>query len=788
MAGPHTETLGTRAGRFLARHRRWVLVVWGVVLVAAAAAAPGFQRSLGAAEYSVDGSDSARADVWIQTYLKTGEQDVIVFHSDHLTFGDRAFRRAVDSTLDRVRTHHYVAEIIAPGGPGGAGQVSHDEHTAYAVIGIPGDKTLVSARIATLKTQISHAVAHTGVSASLTGTTPVGNALTTVENGSLRTAEVIGIPIALVILLVALGSVVSALMPLVVAGLGVLGTYGLLSVAARFTSFSTFAPEVASMVGLGVGIDYSMFLVSRFREEFTRSGDSEIAAGTALATAGRTVAASGIVVMLSLGSLAFVRSHIFREVALAAACAVASAMAVALTLLPAVLAMAGRRLRLGSLPRSLQPPEVAGRPSESGFWGRWARTVMRRPVVAAVAVGVVVLVMASPLLGMRLGIDYGLDAIAHTPAGQGLRKLSAAFSDGTVSPTQVVLVNPDGPFDDADLAAVARLTRKLKGDPAVASVTSVTSIPALAPGGSAPTVSSLNRLRSNETVGAMLAPIWAEDGRATVIQVAPSVPVDDPAAAALVRRIRSDQAPRAIRGTHLEAAVGGIGALNVDMSHEVSRRLRLVVGLVIALSFCYLLVVFRSLVLPAKAIVVNLLATGAAFGMLVLVFQHGIGQGVLGFTSPGYLQVYLPLIVFVLLFGLSMDYEVFLVSRMQERWLVTGDNAGAVADGISHTARPISAAAGIMVAVFGAFLAAPVMELKQFGFGLAVAVAIDATLIRLILVPALMAIAGRWNWWLPWRLERRLPYLRVEPRTAAPVDGKHQSVARGAAEAADKKL
>lgn len=759
-AGPTRASAGTRVGRFLARHRWWTLGVWLVLLLAAAAGTPFFQRSLGAPEYAVEGSDSSRADELIARHLATGEQDVIVFHSDGLTFDDPKFSAVVDAVIDDVRARPWARSVIPPAS-GGSSQISEDGHTVYALVGVPGNNTAVTDRTEALARRVADRTAHTPVDAYVTGATPVQTAMSSVENGSLRTAEVIGVPIALVILLLALGSVASALVPLVVAGLGVLVTNGLLNIARLITPFSTFSPEVASMVGLGVGIDYSMFIVSRFREERSRDGDVERAVGAALSTAGRTVAISGIVVMVSLGSLAFVRSHIFREVAVAAALAVLSAMAVALTLLPALLAVLGRHLAWGALPRRLQPPEVAGRRADRGFWARWVNVVMRRPLITALAVVAVLGAMASPILGMHLGINYGLDEIADTPAGQGLDRLTSSFSAGEVSPTQIVVTAPDGHLDDAAIAAVARLTRTVAADPAVASVTSVASIEQLGGPTDPPSAAMLRQVRDDPDTGVLLAPLWAGDGGATVLEVAPSVPVDSTAAAQLVERIRDDLIPRALEGTHLHTAIGGIGALNVDMTHEVSHRLPIVIGLVLILSFVYLMLVFRSLVLPAMAIVVNLLATGAAFGLVVVVFQHGVGQGTFDFVSPGYLQVYLPLIVFVLLFGLSMDYEVFLVTRIQEHWLATGDNTAAVAAGIEHTARPISAAAGIMVAVFGSFVVAPVMELKQFGFGLAVAVAIDATLVRLVLVPASMKMAGKWNWWLPAWLERRLPHLRL---------------------------
>jgi RND superfamily putative drug exporter len=341
---------------------------------------------------------------------------------------------------------------------------------------------------------------------------------------------------------------------------------------------------------------------------------------------------------------------------------------------------------------------------------------MARPILAAVLVVAALGAAAAPVFGINYGIDLGTSSLASTPAGKAQHTLARSFTPGILAPIEVVVTRAP--------SEVPRLAGALSSDPRVARLTRQ-------PG----------------------------DG-ATLLRVIPSVPIDSQAATDLVGHIRSDLTP-AVATDGGRVLVGGATAEFVDFAHRTRARFSWVLAIVLATALAFLLAVFRSVVLPLKAVAMNLLATGASLGLLVLVFQYGYGRSLLGFTSTGFIQVYIPVIVFVLLFGLSMDYEVFLISRMRETWLATRDNTTAVADGIAHTARPITAAAAIMVAVFGSFLIAGVLELKQFGFGLAVAIALDATLVRLVLVPALMRLLGRYNWWLPRPPRRRRHAPRV---------------------------
>ena len=444
------------------------------------------------------------------------------------------------------------------------------------------------------------------------------------------------------------------------------------------------------------------------------------AVGAAISSSGRTILFSGAVVALALSTLVVIRTPTYREFALGAALVVICTVIAALTLLPALLAALGARVNRGALPARLQPRDARVHVAADGHgvWARWALAVMRRPLLAAIAVAGALILAATPLLGLRTGVDFGIRSLGGTPSGKGEQVLARSFGAGTLAPIEIVDQPPrfdGGGLSPSDTARAARLAREL-----------------------APS--------AHDDVAA----IAVTPGRdAVLLTVSPRTPIDSYDSEQLVRHIRATLVPPIIASGGPDVAVGGASAKIVDLSNETTAKVPLVLGLILTLSLIVLMAVFRSVVLPVKAVIMNLLATGATVGIVILIFQDGHGERPLGFTSTGFIQVYLPLSIFALLFGLSMDYEVFLIRRMRETWLATHDNELAVATGVEHTARPISAAAAIMVAVFGSFATANVLELKQFGVGLALAIAIDATLIRLVLVPALMRLLGARNWWLP---------------------------------------
>ncbi|HET6954612.1 MAG TPA: MMPL family transporter [Acidimicrobiales bacterium] len=763
--------MAARWGTWAARRHWWVLSVWIVVLIASAAAYPYLESTLVAPDYSVTDSDSDKvADLISQDFTTAGtEQDVIVFNSDQLVSTDPDYRRAVDDVLADVRGEPGVVFLLGPYDPGGQGQVSEDGHAALASVGLSGDIGDRADYATSVQDTVTSAAGGGPVEAFLTGFSPTSNDLTTVETEDVERAEAIGVPVAFVVLLVAFGALVAALLPLTLAAVGLTATMGLLAALAVVQEWDVFVISVITMIGVGIGIDYSLFIVTRFREELARRDEGPDAVpgavGLAMTTSGRTIAFSAIIVMISLFSLFVVNSPMFRELAIGSVLVVACTLVAAWVFLPALLGALGHRVDRGALPKRFQPAEEkeGGSDRPSG-WARWAHTVLAHPWLAIPAAAVLI-VVSLPTFGIKLGIDLGIAALADTPSGKAEIILAEKFSPGVLSPAQILVSHQGtGALTTADLATIDQLTERLSDDPRVADVFSITEVlEQLNLPIAAETLAPLEEVE-DPTARALIGQYVDIDSGAnrTILTVVSSAPIDSTEATDLVNDLRDDIVPSLGTPGGPEILVGGATAQFADLSDETLGKLPLVLGLVLTLSFLYLMVVFRSLLIPLKAVLLNLLATGAAFGLTVWVFQEGHLEDLLNFTSVGFIQVYLPIMTFAFLFGLSMDYEVFLIRRMQEEWVATHDNDEAVAVGLAHTARPIAAAAAIMAAVFGCFLVADVLELKQFGLALAAAVVLDATLVRLLMVPAIMKLAGPANWWLPGFLQRILPQLRLE--------------------------
>lgn len=711
-----------RWGVAMAKRRRLVLSAWALLLIACAASFPALENRLGGMDFGVRGSESSEVQQLLRTHFPQFgvEQDVIVFQSGDATADTADFRAAVERATVAAQQISGVCGVVGPYS-GLGGQISPDRRVAIALVGLDGDM----AQRAKTAEQLQDTLAATdtgAVQAALTGYSPIQNDATALQEADLKRAEAIGIPVALLILVLALGALAAAAVPIGTALAGVLFAIGALYLLSSVTAFDTLVMSMATMIGIGVGIDYAMFIVSRFREELVVAGvvsrddrDGIAAAvGHSMSTAGKTILASGLVVVISLSALGVMNAPVFRGIAVGVGVAVLGTLIVGLTLLPALLAVLGPAVNRGALPSRWRPAEVTGDPGETGTWARWARTVMAKPLrYGGLAVGVLVLA-AMPIFGIRYGLDMGTSALDEKPSGRATTALTANFPAGTLAAIEVVATGPgDTPLTPAATAEVNRFLVQVGGDDRVEAV-----------------------LPAQQSSGRLLAGIL------------PGVAFDSAEAETLVRDLRSAAADISGDGGP-QVLIGGSTAEFVDLSDEMTSKLPLVLALVLGFSLLFLLAAFRSIALPIKAILMNLLATGAALGLTVAVFQWGVGESVLGFTSPGFLQVYLPTVVFAILFGLSMDYEVFLIRRMREYWDTGHDNEYAVAAGLTHTARPITAAAAIMVVVFGSFVTADILELKQLGFALAVAVAIDAIIVRLILVPALMRVLGRWNWWFP---------------------------------------
>lgn len=716
-----------RLGRWCGRRAWRVIAVWVLVLGVAGALVPRFTDTLTGSSLAVDGSQSARAERLLSERFGGGvtEDLVVVFDSASRPVTDPRVRGAVERGLTELRRQPGVARVQGPyDGGDAAGLISADGRTALAVAGLTGDERERQKTAPALQDAMD-AAATGDVAVYVTGSSPLNAAVVEQEDRDLARAESIGLPIALLVLIIAFGSLVAAGLPLL-AGIAALVTaFGVLGAASYLTSFDVFVQAVVTMIGLALGIDYCLFAVTRQRAELAAHPGRPIAdsVGATMATAGKAVLFSGSTVLISVAGLLLVRAPVFRTMALGVMVAVAVMLAITVTLLPAVLALLGERINRLAVPGMRR----AAGGGTGALWRRWTDLVMRRPVLIGGAATLVLLLAAAPMTGLRLGFDVGASAVADSPAGRGYELVSGKFAPGAATPIQVVATQrpaaPDG-------AGLKRLGERLSAHPRVAQV-----------------------VQENDAV----LTVFAKDA------------ADSPAAIELVRWIRGTAVPEATPPGGPEVVVGGLTAQTVDVVDEVDRATPWVLGTVLGLSFVLLLLAFRSLLLPLSAIVMNLLSVGAAFGLLTWVFQDGAGESLLDFSSRGFIQAYLPLLTFVVLFGLSMDYEVFLISRMKEEWARTRDNRAAVTAGLVHTAGVITAAAAIMIVVFAAFMITNVVEVKQMGFALAVAVAVDATLIRIVVVPALMRLTGRANWWFPAAFKGRAGgALRARPGRSGP--------------------
>jgi putative drug exporter of the RND superfamily len=671
-----------------------------------------FEGNLLGLGYQVPGSESDEATEFIEEETGFTESDLLVVTSDEFTFDDPEFQSAFDSSIAAIEEESGDALILRPGENGG-GQVSDDGQAATAVVAIDGDVADRQDFAKEVQDPIDDAAGE-DFEAGLTGNSPVLADLLHVEEVDVIKAEAVGLPIALFLLLLAFGTVVAAGLPLMMAYGGLIGSIGIVALLMFAIDFNSFAETFMVMFGLALGIDYSLLFVRRFREERRKGGTDQEVVERTLKTAGRTVMFSGAIFSAALFPVVLTGLPFFYDTVLSVIVVVAVELLFLLTLLPVVLVKLGDRLEKWRLPGALGRGRLS---EESPGWNRWARRVMARPLIPLVLGTVVLLAAAVPLLNIKTGIDLNVRALEGEESVKPIAELSEHFPSAAVSPVEV-LVRADG----AEIEAVSTAAAETMANQDLVEISSAA-------------------IRE-DAVLLVGTPTGEIDSRETFDQI-----VD-------LRAALDAELPAG------EALVTGVTAETVDYSEETEEVQPWVIAAALILSFLLLLAVFRSPVLATKAIVLNLLSIGAALGLTVLVFQEGLGESVLGFTSPGYLQTWTPLTLFIMLFGLSMDYEVFMVSRIREEYDRTGDTVEAVAHGLSRTGAVVTYAALIMIAIFASFMLSSIPEMKQLGFALAVAVLIDATIVRAIMVPSFMAVAGRWNWWMPKRMDRLLPELR----------------------------
>lgn len=578
----------------------------------------------------------------------------------------------------------------------------------------------------------------------VTGSPALDYDVRTVSMADARRGEQRSLPLAAIVLVLAFGALVAAVLPLVVGVIAITCSLALVHVAGTFHPMSVFVLNIISMIGLGVGIDYSLLMVTRFREELNRGLGARDAAARTIATAGRAVVTSGLTVVVGFAALLIIPVPETRSIAVGGLFVVGVAVLLSITLLPAAMAILGRSI---DAPRRLA--HLLAWYHQPLFWEPWARWLGHHPY-RAVAIGVVVVATITwPLAKIQIGLPKTGWFPSGTDAEQGAEALEAIGSRGVIEPIRVVLQAPEGGriVGSRFIRGLARFSDSVRADPRVARVRSVVDVE---PGLSALQYSFLysDPGRAREKYGEFLSAYLSEDNRTTLMDVVLTDTTSLTDAMNVVRRIRSI-AHAGVRGLDsVQVSVGGFIASGVDLQNELLGRFPLLVGLIVITTAIMLFVAFESILVPLKAVVMNCLSVAGAFGLIVLVFQHGVGASLFGLRGPSEaIYVVVPVLVFAVVFGLSMDYEVFLLSRIKEAFDRTNRNSQATMEGLSATASTITSAAAIMIIVFGTFSFARMLVVQLIGFGLAVAVFLDATLIRMVLVPAIMHIAGRWNWW-----------------------------------------
>ncbi len=694
------------------RRRRRVLAAWVIALVAFVLIGQTAGGSL-LKSFSLPGTESSRAfEILKKDFGRKGDVGDLVFKSDNGSVRSAAVRSDIEPVLVQLSRQPHVTTIGNPYQARNSRFIARSGSVAYAEIQFDRGANDVPKAVAAKMRSIAHSANRAGLQVEL------GGVMFTEQ--SQPASEAIGVLAAVVILLVAFGSLLAMGLPILTALFGIGIGLAIVQVLAHVIDVPEFAPQVTAMIGIGVGIDYALFIVTRYRDALHENGDPEAAVKLALTTSGRSVLFAGTTVVISLIGLFVIGLGFIQGLAVGASLGVLVVMAASVTLLPAILGFAGHTIDKLALPGAKRRSSDTA----NNMWAKWSRTLQARPWTAALSGLAVLLLLAIPAFSLRLGsADAGNDPTKQTTR-RAYDLLSQGFGQGFNGP----LILTSEVHRAGDPAAMGRLSKSLQKVDGVVQAS---------------------------------PPIPSTNGKAVLVQVIPKGSPQDASTTRLIHHLRDDVVPGATAGTGLDVHIGGQTAVFADLADKLGQRLPLFFVAVLLLSFVLLLVVFRSILVPLKAVIMNLLSIAAAYGVVVAIFQWGWLKGVVGIGKAGPIEAWAPMMLFAIVFGLSMDYEVFLLSRIKEDYDRTHDNADAVAHGVAVTARLITAAAAIMICVFGSFVLGDLRVLKLLGIGLASAVLIDATVVRLVLVPATMELLGDRNWWFP-KFLNFVPKVNVE--------------------------
>jgi RND superfamily putative drug exporter len=686
------------------RARVPVLVVFALLFAAAAAYGVGAADELGVGGFEDPGSESSHAKQRLEEVFSAAHPDVVVAYTHPTaTYREPAFRSILEPVLERIEANDHVAQVGSPYGPVPKALGSSDERTVLVTIELRGESKEARAAYAAIEPLLRPE----GLETLVGGVIPASNEAQRAAAADLRRAEMITLPLIAVLLVVFFRGVVVASLPLIIGGFAVSAALAMLRLATHFTDVSIFALNIVTFVGLGVAVDYALFMATRFRDELHAGASVERAVQTTMATAGRTIAYSGLAVAASLlGMLAFPMTML-RSVAIAGSAVVAMALVATLVFLPALLSVLGKRIDYLSVRLSKLEHD-----SWQGPLKRLSELAMRAPVLVTIAVTAFLVLLGAPFLHINESVS-GAAVLPHEAEARQLEELVASdrFPPYAASPLEVLAT-----MDAEGLDGLERLDEYAQA------------------------IRELPDVLRVDTLG--------EDGEHAFLRVATAARPESPAASELVR---------SVRGLHVDgisAEVGGNAARLVDLRETLIEKLPIAIAAVCATTFIVLFMAFGSVIMPLKAIVMNILSLSASFGALVFIFQDGRFESLLAFRSPGSIELTVPVVMFAVVFGLAMDYELFLLSRIREAYDESGDTRESVATGLAHTGKLITRAALLLIAVVLGFVTADMLLVKELGVGMTIAIAVDATVVRIFLVPATMQLLGRYNWWAPGPLAR----------------------------------
>jgi RND superfamily putative drug exporter len=733
-------------GRLMYRRRKLVLLLWGVILLASLPIAPGVFRALTAGGFTSPDLEAFRASQVLSDRFGSNPSSLFLVYEDPsgaLAADDPHFTQQVDESLADLKQLAIVEHVLTASQ--NTRQIAPDRRAQYATVNL----TAAADNVRDISQTIEHALRPTGLQVTLTGAPVFYQDIFDVTERDLRRAELLSIPTAAVALVLVFGSVIAGAVPGLIGGTAVAVTLALMVLLSRFFELSIFSLNLATMLGLGLGIDYSLFIVSRFREELARDGSIERAVARSVATAGRAVLFSGATVMIGLLALLTFDITALRSMGIAGALVVAISIAGALTLLPALLGVLERRIDALSIGPLAKAAARAGH--GTGFWTRLAHVVMARPLVFLVPLLALLVGLGLPFLRVDLGAPDASILPTDVQSRKGFDLLRAHWGEGELAPVLLVFQTTDGssPLQPERVKALADFVRRVQAEPSVSRVTSIVSLdPRITPDQYALMYADPTRIGDAYGQVASQASVRQDT---VLAEVTSKFGQTDDRSKQLVRAIRATPPPEGFR----LLVGGGTAGVNdyADRLYDEFPRAALLVVLAI---YLVLLRTFGSVVIPLKAVLMNVLSILASYGALVVIFQEGALADVLHFQPLGFVEASLPIVMFCVLFGLSMDYEVFLLSRIHEAYLEGADNATSVARGLEQSGRIITSAAAIVVLVSLSFVAADIVLIKALGLGTAIAVFLDATLVRALLVPATMRLLGDWNWWAPSWLRRVL--------------------------------